>query len=132
MSSIDTSETPDPIVSIDDLTNDINIITSKENLHKRMISTLGTVFKEESTKEALIQWGLRSFSPAFVVAELPIQAPKICSDGVKREISEYLNYISLPYTISDHFMALEACLPGIQVTYSFSPNKTILLHVTRK
>lgn len=128
----DVPDVPNPIVSIGDLISSADVIRAKESLHRRVISTMSTIFHEDTTKENLVLWALSGFSPAFVVKELNFEPPIVCSDGVKREIAEYMNFVSTPYTVADHFTALEACLPGIQVTYSFSGPKTILLHVTKK
>jgi hypothetical protein len=125
-------DVPNPIVSIDDLATNADVIRAREALHRRVISTLSSVFNEDSTKENLVTWALGGFRPGFTVKELPFEPPIVCSDGVKREIAEYMNFVSTPYTVAEHFAALEACLPGIQVTYSFSSPKTILLHVTKK
>lgn len=125
-------DVPNPIVSIDDLATNADVIRAREALHRRIISTLSSVFNEDSTKENLVTWALGGFRPGFTVKELLFEPPIVCSDGVKREIAEYMNFVSTPYTVAEHFAALEACLPGIQVTYSFSSPKTILLHVTKK
>ncbi len=125
-------DVPNPIVSIQDLVSSAEVVRAKESLHRRVISTLSTVFNDDATKENLITWALGGFRPGFTVKEMLFEPPVVCSDGVKREIAEYMNFVSTPYTVADHFSALEACLPGIQVTYSFSSPKTILLHVTKK
>ena len=126
------ADVPNPIISISDLVSSAEVVVAKESLHRRVISTLSTVFHEDGTKENLVLWALGGFRPGFVVKALPFEPPIICSDGVKREIAEYMNYVSTPYTVAEHFAALESCLPGIQVTYSFSGPATILLHVTKK
>lgn len=128
----DNPEGPNSIVSIQDLVASADVVRAKESLHKRMISTLASVFKDDTTKENLVMWALAGFRPGFVVKELNFEPPVVCSDGVKRDIVEYVNYVSAPFKVSEHFAALEECLPGIQVTYSFLDGKTILLHVTKK
>jgi len=132
MASFEPSDAPNPIVTLEDLIANADVVRAKEAMHRRVISTLSTVFNQEGTKENMLLWALSGFRPAFVVHELNVEPPSVCSDGVKRDVSEYLNFVSTPYTVSDHFAALEACLPGIQVTYSFSTSNTILLHVTKK
>lgn len=132
MASFEEPDVPNPILTIDQLIANADVIRSNESVHRRILSTLSVFFNEESTKENMLAWALSGFRPGFVVKELNFDPPVVCSDGVKREIAEYLNFVSTPYTIADHFSALEACLPGIQVTYSFSSTKTILLIVTKK
>lgn len=123
---------PDPILTIDDLITNATVVRSKESLHRRIISTLSAIFNDSVTKEKLVEWALTGFRPAFTVKEIDFEPPVVCSDGVKRELAEYLNFVSTPYTVSDHFSAVEACLPGIQVTYSLQSPKLLLLHVTKK
>lgn len=123
---------PNPILTIDDLITNADVVRSKEALHRRIISTLSTVFNDSDTKDKMVAWALTGFRPAFTVKEFDFEPPVVCSDGVKRDLAEYLNFVSTPYRVSDHFSAVEACLPGIQVTYSLPSPKIMLLHVTKK
>ena len=123
---------PNPILTINDLVTHADVVLSKESLHRRVISTMSTIFNDSTTKETMISWALTGFRPGFVVKEIDLEPPVVCSDGVKRDLAEYLNFISTPHKITDHFSALEACLPGIQVTYSLPSPKIMLLHVTKK
>jgi len=128
----DVPDLPNPIMSISDLISTAEVVRGKESLHRRVISRLSSVFNEDGTKENMLLWALSGFRPGFVAKELFFEPPIICSDGVKREIAEYMNFVSTPYTVAEHFSAVECCLPGIQLTYSFSGPNTILLHVTKK
>jgi hypothetical protein len=132
MASFEQPDVPNAILTIDDLVANAEVVRSREALHRRVVSTLSSVFHEDSTKEQLVGWALGGFRPGYTVRELMFDPPLVCSDGIKRDIAEYLNFVSTPYTIAEHFSALESCLPGIQVTYSFSSTKTKLLHVTKK
>lgn len=132
MASFEQSDVPDPILTIDELSANADVVRAREALHRRVVSTLSSVFHEDHTKEQLIGWALGGFRPGYTVRELIFDPPLVCSDGIKRDIAEYLNFVSTPHTIAEHFSALESCLPGIQVTYSFSSTKTMLVHVTRK
>ena len=123
---------PNPILTIDDLVNHADVVRTKESLHRRIISTLSSVFNDSTTQEKMVAWALSGFRPAFTVKEIDLEPPVVCSDGVKRDLAEYLNFISTPYKITDHFAAVEACLPGIQVTYSLPSSKIMLVHVTKK
>lgn len=132
MASFEQSDVPNAILTIDQLITSAEVVRGKESYHRRIVSTLSTVFNEPCTKEHLVSWAVGGFCPGYVVREIDFDPPIVCSDGVKRDITEYLNFVSTPYTIADHFNALESCLPGIQVTYSLTSTKTMLVHVTRK
>lgn len=132
MEKTEPDSVPGPILTIDELITHADVVRSKELAHKLMISTLSSVFNETVTKDNMIAWALSGFPGAYAVKRLDLEPPVVCSDGVKREIAEYLNFISSPSKISDHFNALEAALPGIQVTYSLPSPNTMILHVTKK
>ena len=94
----------------------------------RVGNTIGTI-TFESLRASLLQWGARGFPNAYVVHEVPIAAPSVCSDGVVRNLTDYIPFCS-GKTIQGHIASLQARLPDIAVSFAYS-GTAILIVVSR-
>jgi hypothetical protein len=96
---------PSPI-TLDDILNATQVVAQKELADKARLDAIGGI-SIEFLRNALIQWGALGFPNAYVIWELTIAPPPVCSDGVVRTLNDYIPFCS-GKTLSEHTAVLQA------------------------
>lgn len=115
------------IVSLSELQNSKQFIESQETMHKNAIASIATL-TQDVLHPILMKWGLTGFQNDYVIWQLIIGPPVICSDGEKRQFIEYVFY--LDSDLAGVVKKLEERLPGMSLSHSFGIN-TINIHVRK-
>jgi hypothetical protein len=106
---------PGPI-TVDDILKEIEDVKLKELSDKNALEAIGNMSTDE-LKNKLIEWGKSGFPCPHVILQIPIHPPSICSDGIRRDLSQYIQYCS-GKPIHEHVMLLQNKISGIILTFS--------------
>jgi hypothetical protein len=110
---------PEPIpdfLSLDDILSDQEIIIAKEAADKSLLDQIGSQHVS-ALKPKLVEWVGRGKPHAYPVMMLSIQPPSKCSDGVERNLPEYITFCS-GKSIQEHVGLLQAKLSGMSVSFA--------------
>jgi hypothetical protein len=105
------------VVSMDSLMNDQTMLVQREVSTKTFLMEQLIHVPSSSLKPILLRWASSGFPPAFVILQLPIDVPEICSDGVSRTPSQYIDFC-MGADAPQLYLALSSKLPGIMVSYA--------------
>ena len=110
---------PEPVpdfLSLDDILSDQEIIVAKEASDKAIIDQIGSQHVT-ALKPKLVEWIGRGKPHAYPVMLLSIQPPSKCSDGVERNLPDYITFCS-GKSIQEHVGLLQAKLSGMNVSFA--------------
>lgn len=124
----DTPPAGPPPIRLDDILSSVEVLSAKEIQDKDQLESIGAI-SYDILKPRLIQWAVGGFQNAYVIHEIPMVAPPLCSDGQKRFLQDYIEFIS-GKTITDHVATLQARLPDMVVSYAYS-GASILIVVSK-
>ncbi len=109
------SPPPAPI-SLADILNDIQVIQQKEAADKAALDSIGNS-TAESLRPKLIAWALAGFPNAYTLLEVSVTPPAQCSDGVTRNLTDYITFCS-GKTIQEHVALLQTKLADMTVSFA--------------
>ena len=109
---------PPPRVTIADILASQEVLIQAENLDRGSLNSIGQM-SVDSLKTALIQWASAGFPNAFVIHDISINPPPRCSDGVSRNLADYITFCS-GKTIQEHILLLQDMLPDIVVGFIYT------------
>ena len=107
---------PLPTISIADILAATESVRNTEEAHRDALNGLALLSYDE-LKSTLVRWALAGFPSAYVLRELVIAPPPICSDGVSRNLSEYILYVS-GKTIQELVAPIQERIPDFVVSYT--------------
>lgn len=107
---------PPPLITLADILSAAEVIQSKEQADKTALDAIGAQ-SFESLRTKLIQWGVAGFSNAYPILSISIEPPSVCSDGVVRNLTDYIAFCS-GKSIDAHIAELQAKLGGMLVSYA--------------
>lgn len=126
------SDKPSQIISLSDIVNTIDIIKTRENDDRTLIKTI-TQINEEDLRNRLVGWGAAGFPDTHKLYTLQFNRLEKCSDGVIRnDVLQYFQYLEPEVSIVNTLNTLEARLPGMALSYSYTNDFIIHVHVSRK
>lgn len=105
-----------PPITLADILAATEVVRVKEQTDKAAIETIGSQ-SFESLKAKLIQWGILGFPNVYPILTLSITPPTFCSDGVARNLADYITFCS-GKPIQDHMAVLQAKLRDMVVSYA--------------
>lgn len=106
---------PAPI-SIDELLQSSEVLVKKENDDKALLESIGKMSKAV-LKEKLLSWALLNFPNAYELMPITIQPPSKCSDGVTRNLTDYIQFCS-GKTIQEHVAVLQEKVTGMTISFA--------------
>jgi hypothetical protein len=109
-------EPPTDVLSLDDILNDHSILIAKEAQDKSLLDQIGSQHVS-ALKPKLVEWVGAGKPNAYPIILLNIQPPATCSDGVSRELSDYITFCS-GKSIGEHIALLQTKLLGMSVSYA--------------
>jgi len=110
---------PEPIpdfLSLDDILSDQEIIVAKEAADKVLLDQIGSQHVS-ALKPKLVEWVGRGKPHAFPIMLLSIQPPMKCSDGVERNLPDYITFCS-GKSIREHVALLQAKVSGMSLSFA--------------
>jgi hypothetical protein len=115
---------PDPVpdvVSMDTLMNDHAMLVQRELATKTFLMDQLINVPASSLKPALLQWASSGFPPATILLQLPIDVPEVCSDGIRRNVTDYIEFC-MGSDAPQIYVALSSKLSDIMVSYAIVGN----------
>lgn len=107
---------PPPPITIDDLLTSVEVLTQKENEDKTLLEGIGNM-SHDTLKNKLLSWATAGFPNVYEVTRLTINPPALCSDGVHRDLSDYIVFCS-GKTINEHVDVLGAKVTGMNISFA--------------
>lgn len=124
-----TGPPPPQTISIQDILGSAEVVQNREADDKDKLEAIG-VISFEALRASLLQWANRGFPNAYTIHEVPMAAPSVCSDGVTRNLPDYILFCS-GKTINEHVDVLQQRLVDIVVSFAYS-GSAILIVVSRQ
>jgi hypothetical protein len=116
--TIPTEPTPPPTISLSDITNAVEVVQTKETQDKATLESIGTL-SFEGLRSSLIQWAVAGYPNAYKVHEISVSPPGVCSDGVTRNLADYITFCS-GKSIHEHVGVLQARMSDIAVSFAYT------------
>jgi hypothetical protein len=107
---------PPPVITLDDIMSSIEVVTQKELADKNTLESIGNIGFED-LKNKLLVWGTSGFPNVYEIYKITIVPPTTCSDGVKRGLTDYIQFCS-GKSIQEHVAALQQRVQDIVVTFA--------------
>jgi hypothetical protein len=120
---------PPSIATLDELMQSHTVVLAKEAADRASLAGLLNPTREQYRPQ-LFQWAGLGFPPIFVVQVFDVTPPTYCSDGVARDVMNYLNYLLVPSSLDSALDTIRSLMPGISVSFSFLGN-TLRIHVSK-
>ena len=109
---------PIETITLADIMGSREVLIKKEAEDRAILESIGTI-GSDTLRGQLIQWASIGFPNAYSIKSISITPPQVCSDGMTRSLADYIQYCSTR-TIQEHIAVLQARLPDIFVSFSFT------------
>lgn len=83
----------------------------------------------DSIRASMFRWAELGFPAIYIIQELTVTPPGVCSDGVSRSLYDYITYL-LGQDMGAINASIQALCVGVHISYSFHGN-TVRVHVSR-
>jgi hypothetical protein len=120
---------PPNIATLDELMQSHAVVLAKEAADRASLAGLMNPTRDQYRPQ-LFQWAGLGFPPIFIVQVFEVTPPTYCSDGVARDVMNYLNYLLIPSSLDSALDTIRSLMPGISVSFSFLGN-TLRIHVSK-
>ena len=107
---------PPPPISLNDILSSIEVITQKEKDDKASLEALGLI-PYDTLKTKLVSWATSGFQNAYEIEKLVIVPPTTCSDGVSRNLADYVQFCS-GKTMQEHVATLQQRVQDMVITFA--------------
>ena len=109
---------PPPKITIADILASQEVLLQIEATHKDLLDGIGQM-NIVSLRNKLVTWGTLGFPNVYVIHEVGISPPPVCSDGVSRDIASYITFCS-GKTLQEHIALLQDLVDDITVSFSYT------------
>jgi hypothetical protein len=105
------------VIRLDDILSESAVLLQKETADAATLSAIGNP-NISAMRSVLVSWAVTGFAGSVRVAEVSIYPPSVCSDGIARDLSEYIQFVS-GKTIHEHLALLAEKLPDFRVAFVY-------------
>jgi hypothetical protein len=119
---------PPMLIDISELLSSHAGIKQQEITDRSTLSILLNL-PRDSIRTSIIQWAELGFPPIYILQQLTVTPPAVCSDGVSRSLYDYITYL-LGQDMAAINTSIQALCVGVLISYSFQGN-TVRIHVSR-
>jgi hypothetical protein len=119
------SEQLPDIIGLDDLLNDIQVLTAKEANDKSLLETIGSLTTFQ-VRPKLVEWALGGFKTGYEIHSITITPPQVCVDGVSRDLRQYIEYL-IGKTLDDYIDTLNPKFIDMDINYAYFGNRIAIL-----
>jgi hypothetical protein len=109
---------PPPKITIADILASQQVLLQTEATHKTLLDGIGQM-DLTTLRNKLVLWGTLGFPNVYVIHEVVIGPPPMCSDGVSRDLASYITFCS-GKTIQEHVALLQGLVGDITVSFSYT------------
>jgi hypothetical protein len=107
---------PPPVITMNDILSSVEVVVQKEQNDKATLESIGTMSFEE-LKNKLLVWATLGFPNVYEIKKIVITPPTVCSDGVTRGLTEYIEFCS-GKTMQDHVIALQQRVQDMTISFA--------------
>lgn len=104
-----------PVIRLSEILTEQTVLLEKEANDTQTLAGLVTPNLSD-IRAKLVAWAARKFAPPCDLIVVTINPPSACSDGVSRNLFEYIQFLT-GKTLQEHMDALQLILPDFYVTY---------------
>lgn len=119
------SEPLPDIIAVDDLLNDIQVLTVKETADRSLVETIGSLTTFQ-VRPKLVEWALGGFKTGYEIHSITITPPQVCVDGVSRDLRQYIEYL-IGKTLDDYIDTLNPKFIDMNIEYAYFGNRIAIL-----
>ena len=112
-----------PIVSLSEILSAVSVLQEQERDDQAKCSVLTPSLSDIRTK--LTTWVAGGTYGTCELVRVFLTPPNVCSDGVSRNIFEYIQFVS-GKSLSDHVQAFQSILPDFEVGYRCSRTDVVI------
>ena len=112
-----TMEAAPSVLRLDDILSHSTVLLQKEAADAAALDAVGNPNMNE-LRTRLVAWAVTGFAGSVSAYEVSISPPKRCSDGVVRDLADYIQFVS-GKTIYEHTGLLGAKLPDFRVAFVY-------------
>lgn len=116
------------VVDIAELLVSHGAVKTQEAADRLILSPLLNETRD-TLRPQMFAWAAAGFPSIYVIQQFTVSPPAVCSDGVTRNVYDYVEYL-LGQEMGLTIAAVQAMCIGVQISYSFSGN-TLRIHVSR-
>jgi hypothetical protein len=116
------------VIDISELLESQAAVQAQEATDRATLSVLLNQ-KRETLRPQLFIWAAAGFPAIYVIQQFTVSPPAVCSDGVARNVYDYVVYL-LGQEMGPTIAAIQALCVGIEISYSFMGN-TLRIHASR-
>lgn len=109
---------PPPKITVADILASQEVLVQTEATHKALVDGISQM-DITSLRNKLVLWGTLGFPNVYVIHEVAILPPACCSDGVSRDLANYITFCS-GKTIQEHIALLQELVADIDVSFSYT------------
>ena len=107
---------PPPVITMNDILSSVEVVVQKEQNDKATLESIATMSFEE-LKNKLLVWATLGFPNVYEIKKIVITPPTVCSDGVTRGLTEYIEFCS-GKTMQDHVIALQQRVQDMTISFA--------------
>lgn len=107
---------PPPVITLDDILSSVEVVKQKENDDKASLESLASV-PYDTLKSKLLTWATSGFPNVYELFKLTIVPPSICSDGVTRNLTEYIQFCS-GKTMQEHVASIQQRVQDMVISFA--------------
>jgi hypothetical protein len=113
-----------PKIRLSELLTDISVLQQQEAEDGGKFSAVNSP-DLDTFRTRLLRWASGGFRGYCDLVTIPISAPNMCSDGIVRNLFEYIHFVS-GKTYLEHMQTLQTILPDFTVVYRCSRTEFVL------
>lgn len=122
---------PVPILTIQDLLTLSEVIKSNEETDTKQLRILKNI-DEQDVRNKVITWAASGFPDAWTLYSFQCHKSERCSDGiVRKDVLDYYTFLFPDESLTEILASLQQRLPGMQLTYSYTSEFTISIHISK-
>lgn len=107
---------PPPVITMNDILSSVEVVSQKEQADKATLESIGNI-PFDHLKNKLLVWATLGFPNVYEIHRLTITTPTVCSDGVVRNLADYIEFCS-GKTIQDHVASLQQRVQDMLITFA--------------
>jgi hypothetical protein len=116
---------PPPQITMADIMGAADVVKQREDVDKILLEGIQTI-SFETLRASLLRWAAAGFPNVYTVYEFPISTLGTCSDGVTRNLEDYIVFVS-GKTIREHVDILQSRMTDIAVSFAYTGSSVIIV-----
>lgn len=109
---------PQPsVLRLDDIVSHADVVLQKEATDAAALAAIGNP-DLNALRTRLVAWAVGGFAGSVPVYEISLTPPAVCSDGVSRDLADYITFVS-GKTIYEHLGLMGEKLPDFRVAFVY-------------